>query len=157
MTVTASWISKKPDRCGGDAFVRDTRIIVWGLVAYRRLGMSDAEIMLASGGALDAARGQKVGAELLAAEGPPLSPQEVGKLLQIPLQEVERMRQAGRLLVVESAKQGYLFPSWQIAEHRLLPGIEEVLADLGAISPWAQFQFFLNSNLRLDGASPLEE
>jgi uncharacterized protein (DUF433 family) len=45
MTVTASWISKKPDRCGGDACVRDTRITVWGLVAYRRLGMSDAEIV----------------------------------------------------------------------------------------------------------------
>jgi uncharacterized protein (DUF433 family) len=47
MTVTASWISKKADRCGGDACVRDTRITVWGLVAYRRLGMSDAEIMRA--------------------------------------------------------------------------------------------------------------
>jgi uncharacterized protein (DUF433 family) len=47
MTITASWISKKPDRCGDDACVRDTRITVWGLVAYRRLGMSDAEIMRA--------------------------------------------------------------------------------------------------------------
>jgi uncharacterized protein (DUF433 family) len=47
MTITASWISKKADRCGGDACVRDTRITVWGLVAYRRLGMSDARILLA--------------------------------------------------------------------------------------------------------------
>jgi uncharacterized protein (DUF433 family) len=47
MTVTASWISKKPNRCGGEACVRETRITVWGLVAYRRLGMSDAEIMQA--------------------------------------------------------------------------------------------------------------
>jgi uncharacterized protein (DUF433 family) len=47
MPATASWISKKPDRCGGDACVRDTRITVWGLVASRRLGMSDAEIMRA--------------------------------------------------------------------------------------------------------------
>ena len=45
MPMTASWISKKPDRCGGDACVRDTRITVWGLVAYRRLGMSDARIV----------------------------------------------------------------------------------------------------------------
>ena len=45
MTLTASWISKMADRCGGDACVRDTRITVWGLVAYRRLGMSDAEIL----------------------------------------------------------------------------------------------------------------
>ena len=47
MTLTAAYISKKPDRCGGDACLRDTRITVWGLVAYRRLGMSDAEIMRA--------------------------------------------------------------------------------------------------------------
>ena len=45
MTATASWISKKPDRCGGDACVRDTRITVWGLVVYRRLGMPDAKIL----------------------------------------------------------------------------------------------------------------
>ena len=47
MTTTASWISKKPDRCGGDACVRDTRITVWGLVGYRRLGASDADILRA--------------------------------------------------------------------------------------------------------------
>jgi len=28
MTPTASWISKKPDRGGGDACVRDTRVPV---------------------------------------------------------------------------------------------------------------------------------
>ena len=47
MPATASWISKKPDRCGGDACIRDSRITVWGLVAYRRLGMSDNEIIQA--------------------------------------------------------------------------------------------------------------
>ena len=47
MIATASWISKKPDRCGGDACVRDTRITVWGLVAYRHQGLSDAEMMQA--------------------------------------------------------------------------------------------------------------
>ena len=45
MSMTATYISKKPDRCGGAACVRDSRITVWGLVAYRRLGMSDGEIM----------------------------------------------------------------------------------------------------------------
>jgi uncharacterized protein (DUF433 family) len=47
MSTTASWISKKPDRCGGDACVRDSRITVWGLAAYRRLGMSDDQILQA--------------------------------------------------------------------------------------------------------------
>jgi uncharacterized protein (DUF433 family) len=45
MTTTASWISKKPDRCGGDACIRDTRITVWGLVEWRRRGRSDTDIL----------------------------------------------------------------------------------------------------------------
>jgi uncharacterized protein (DUF433 family) len=45
MIATGSWVSKKPDRCGGDACVRDSRITVWGLAAYRRLGMSDEKIL----------------------------------------------------------------------------------------------------------------
>ena len=47
MAVTASWISKKPDRCGGDACVRETRIPVWVLVGYRQLGASDADVLRA--------------------------------------------------------------------------------------------------------------
>ena len=45
MPTTTSWISKKPDRCGGDACVRDSRITVWGIVNYRRLGLSDEQII----------------------------------------------------------------------------------------------------------------
>jgi len=47
MTTTASWISKKPDRCGGDACIRETRIPVWVLGNYRRLGAADADILRA--------------------------------------------------------------------------------------------------------------
>jgi uncharacterized protein (DUF433 family) len=32
-------------RCGGDACIRDTRITVWGLESYRRLGLTDDQIM----------------------------------------------------------------------------------------------------------------
>lgn len=45
MAKTSSWVSKKAERCGGDACVRDTRITIWGLVEWRRLGRSDAEIL----------------------------------------------------------------------------------------------------------------
>lgn len=41
----AVFISKQPDRCGGDACIRDTRIPVWVLVNYRRLGGSDANLL----------------------------------------------------------------------------------------------------------------
>src|SRR5439155_1257239 len=42
-----SWISKKAGRCGADACIRDTRITVWGLISYRRLGTPDAIILAA--------------------------------------------------------------------------------------------------------------
>jgi uncharacterized protein (DUF433 family) len=39
------WISKEPDRCGGDACIRDCRIPVWVLVNYRRLGGTEANLL----------------------------------------------------------------------------------------------------------------
>jgi uncharacterized protein (DUF433 family) len=44
---TADRITKTPGVCGGRACLRGTRITVWGLVTYRRLGMSDEEILRA--------------------------------------------------------------------------------------------------------------
>ena len=40
-----SWIQKTAGVCGGNACVRDTRITVWGLVEWRRLGLSDERII----------------------------------------------------------------------------------------------------------------
>jgi uncharacterized protein (DUF433 family) len=39
-----SWVQKTPDVCGGDACIRNTRITVWGLVEWRKLGLSDEQI-----------------------------------------------------------------------------------------------------------------
>jgi uncharacterized protein (DUF433 family) len=41
----ASWIQKTPGVCGGAACIRNTRITVFGLVEWRRLGRTDAEIL----------------------------------------------------------------------------------------------------------------
>jgi uncharacterized protein (DUF433 family) len=41
----ASWVEKRPGVCGGDARIRQTRITVRGLVEWRSLGLSDAEIL----------------------------------------------------------------------------------------------------------------
>jgi len=47
MSTVTSWISKQPGRCGGDACIRETRITVWGLESYRRLGLTDDQIVAA--------------------------------------------------------------------------------------------------------------
>ncbi len=46
MPTIASWISKNANRCGGEACVRETRIPVWCIANYRRLGMSEDEILV---------------------------------------------------------------------------------------------------------------
>ncbi len=38
-------IVKTPDVCGGDARIKNTRLSVWGLEEWRRLGWSDAKIL----------------------------------------------------------------------------------------------------------------
>jgi uncharacterized protein (DUF433 family) len=45
MPAPTSWVAKSPDRQGGDACVRDTRIPVWVLENYRRLGMSADDLL----------------------------------------------------------------------------------------------------------------
>lgn len=39
-----SFIQKTPGVCGGRACIRNTRITVWGLEVWRRLGLSDERI-----------------------------------------------------------------------------------------------------------------
>src|SRR5260370_19583375 len=38
-------VRKTPDVCGGEACIRDSRIMVWLLVSFMRQGMSDAELL----------------------------------------------------------------------------------------------------------------
>jgi uncharacterized protein (DUF433 family) len=40
-----SWIEKASGVCGGDARIRNTRHTVAGLVQWRRLGLTDSEIL----------------------------------------------------------------------------------------------------------------
>ena len=44
-TTKQSWVQKTPGVCGGRACIRNTRITVWGLVNYRRLGVADEQIL----------------------------------------------------------------------------------------------------------------
>jgi uncharacterized protein (DUF433 family) len=41
MSTEKSWIEKNPDVCGGDACVRNTRHTVYGLIEWKKLGLTD--------------------------------------------------------------------------------------------------------------------
>jgi uncharacterized protein (DUF433 family) len=44
-TKRHSWVQKTPGVCGGDACIRNTRITVWGLVQWRRVGLTEERIV----------------------------------------------------------------------------------------------------------------
>jgi uncharacterized protein (DUF433 family) len=44
-TPTASWVQKTDGVCGGEACIRNTRHTVSGLVQWRKLGLSDGQIL----------------------------------------------------------------------------------------------------------------
>ena len=44
-TVATLTIEKTPDVCGGDARVGGTRVPVWLLVAYRKEGLNDRQLL----------------------------------------------------------------------------------------------------------------
>ncbi|CAN5760131.1 hypothetical protein BH23CHL2_BH23CHL2_06920 [soil metagenome] len=102
-------------------------------------------------------RGLRHREKLLNAEGGTLSSREVARILQISRQAVDKRRQAGRLIGLDTGRRGYAYPAWQFdARHGALPGIETVLAALREHDPWMQLSFMLNSNDHLNDRSPLE-
>ena len=102
-------------------------------------------------------RGLKARDALLAAEGGTLSTEEVGALLHMSRQAVDKRRAAGKLLAAEIGRRGYLYPAWQFADGGgVLPGMEEILALLAEHPPLAKLRFFLSGNLRIDGERPLD-
>ncbi len=45
MTTATSWIERHPDVSGGDACIRNTRHTVYGLVEWKKLGLTDERIL----------------------------------------------------------------------------------------------------------------
>lgn len=100
-------------------------------------------------------RGQRLRKELLEAEGGVIGPEDVGNLLGIQRQSVDKRRKAGTLLALELGNR-FVFPAWQIEGNRTVPHLEEVLALLHDQDEWRKLSFFVSGNVRLDGKSPLE-
>jgi hypothetical protein len=101
-------------------------------------------------------RGLAIQQEILRAEGPPLTSEEVGERLSISRQAVDKRRQAGGLLGLTTGRRGYLYPAWQFTDHGVLPGLRETLDALDIQDPWARAAFFLGTNSYLDDERPIE-
>lgn len=102
------------------------------------------------------ARGRAAREQLLQAEGGAATSEELGQLLGITRQAVDKRRKAGRLLALR-ARGDWLYPRWQVAQGQLLTGLERVLEALAALEadPWAMLIFFLNTDTETEGQTPL--
>jgi hypothetical protein len=100
-------------------------------------------------------RGLEMRERLVRAEGGVLGAEQVARHLGISRQAADKRRRAGRLLALSMGRRGYAYPVWQFAQEGVLPGFEQVLAELGAQDPWMQAAFFLSGDARLDGMTPL--
>lgn len=94
---------------------------------------------------------------LLRAEGGAVPVAQAAKLLGVTPQAVNKRRTKGVLLGLTMGRRGYLYPVWQFDRGGTLPGLEAVLTELRNHDPWMQLAFMVNSNLYLDGETPLSE
>jgi hypothetical protein len=100
-------------------------------------------------------RGLAARQRLLESEGGTLSAPQVGHLLGIERQAVDKRRQKNQLVGVSTGGRNYRYPAWQFAENGVLAGLQDVLHELREHDPWTQIGFFLNGSMRLDGETPL--
>jgi hypothetical protein len=101
-------------------------------------------------------RGVRAREGLLATEGGMLGAEKVAALLGISPAAVNKRRAAGKLLAVEVGRRGYQYPAWQLADGRVLGGMEQILGLLAEHPPLARLRFFLSGNDRLGGRRPLD-
>jgi hypothetical protein len=102
------------------------------------------------------ARGEQAKRDILASQGDLIDASEVAARLGCDLAEVEARRRRGLLIALPDVHGKRGFPSWQFAGDSLLPGLEEVLGNIGVRSPWSQAAFFFSGDIRLDWQTPLE-
>jgi hypothetical protein len=99
--------------------------------------------------------GQMRRKELLETEGGVLGPEQVGNILGIQRQSVDKRRKAGTLLAVELGNR-FVYPAWQLEGNTTLPHLEETLTALKDHDEWRKLSFLLNGNVRLGGKAPIE-
>jgi hypothetical protein len=102
-------------------------------------------------------KGLRAKSELLKREGGVITSSQVGELLGISRQAVDKRRRQGKLLAVSLGKRGYFYPVWQFFEDGVLQGFEIVMNLIEPYDPWMKMIFMLNANHRLGNQSPLEK
>jgi hypothetical protein len=100
-------------------------------------------------------RGLREQHRLLSAEGGVCSARELGELLQLTRQAIDKRRKSGKLIALDLGRHGFRYPVWQIQDGAVLPGLDRVIAELSECDPWTQVAFMLSPNSWLGDETPL--
>jgi hypothetical protein len=124
--------------------------------------LSDADVVGAAVAALEPlapliARNAEHRLELLDEAGGTLSAEQVGDLLGITRQAVDKRRRAQALLAFRRGGD-WRYPRCQFDEeaHDVLEGMSKVVQALAGAGPWVTLDFLLAPDDALDGESPME-
>jgi allophycocyanin beta subunit len=101
-------------------------------------------------------RGVEARERLIRVGGGQLFSSQVAQKLGIRLEQVDELRDNGKLIALTNSQGEYLYPQWQLTEQGILSGLDEVFAELDKDDPWMQISFMVNPNIWLNEASPLE-
>jgi hypothetical protein len=101
-------------------------------------------------------RGLQRRQEMLKIAGGALTSEQVGEVLTLSRQGVDKRRLSNQLLALTQGRRGYSYPAFQFEDGKTLHGLEEVLKSLSAIDPWMQLNFFTTPNERLVNKNPMD-
>lgn len=120
--------------------------------------LDQSNVLLAADDPLRQARIRGIVAQhrLLREEGGVCSAAELGDLLGgLSRQAIDKRRKHGKLIALDLGRHGYRYPVWQIHRGTVLPGLEQVIAELDECDPWTQVAFMLGPSSWLGGEAPL--
>ena len=82
-----------------------------------------------------------------------LSAQDVGRLLNITRQAVDKRRRNKALLALRQGGD-WLYPRGQFHEHETIPGLVDVIRGFEESGPWVALEFLVTEDDVLGGLSP---
>jgi hypothetical protein len=101
-------------------------------------------------------RGIQAQRRLLDEHGGTLSAAQIGEILGITPQAVDKRRRSRTLLALNMGRHGYRYPVWQFTKSGALPGMKDVLQALQPHDEWMQIAFFVSKNPRLGNETPID-
>jgi hypothetical protein len=117
------------------------------------VGAIDSAVAEIDADALDLAAEIQHRANIMRRAGGTLSADEVGKLLNISRQAVDKRRRSNRLLAIRQGGD-WLYPRAQFHEHETIPGLPEVIRECAESGPWVTLEFLVTEDDVLGGLSP---